>query len=254
MLRRLDGKKVLKVAIFSILGIASIFALYLVLLCHPGFFFRHTFSRKGITLYSDEPIFSRTAEQVLTGVEERLTRSPLFRSRPGAGIRVYICNRRWRFILFANYRYHVGGLTYPPLSNNIFLRRVDFDADCLINPSGTPVPGERTLTYFITHEIMHTLIADELGALAYWRLPDWKNEGYCDHVAKGASFQFDRAIEQLRSGDREMDPQRSGLYLRYNLLVAYLLEYKGISVYEMLNQEIEPVNLEAEILGGKHGS
>jgi hypothetical protein len=254
MRRRIDGKKVLKAAIFSILGIASIFALYIVLLCHPGFFFRHTFSRGGITLFSDEPIPSRSAEQVLRGAEQRLARSPLFRSRSGAVIRVYICNRRWRFILFANYKYHVGGLTYPPLSNNIFLRAVDFDADRLIGKSGTPVPGERTLTYFITHEIMHTLIADELGAFAYWRLPDWKDEGYSDHVAKGATFQYDHALEQLRRGDREMDPLRSGLYLRYNLRVAYLLEQKGISAQEMLKQGFEPKNLEAEMLGGKHGS
>ena len=129
------------------------------------------------------------------------------------------------------------------------MRAVDFDADRLIGPSGTPVPGERTLTYFITHEIMHTLIADELGALAYWRLPDWKDEGYSDHVAKGASFHFDHAIEQLRSGDREMDPRRSGLYLRYNLLVAYLLEQKGISVHEMLNQEFEPVESRGRNVG-----
>ena len=116
------------------------------------------------------------------------------------------------------------------------------------------MPGERTLTYFIAHEIMHTLIADELGAIAYWRLPDWKNEGYSDYIAKGASFDFDHALALLRSGAREMDPLKSGLYLRFNLLVAYLLELKGISVHDMLNQEYEPLRLEAELLGGKHGS
>jgi hypothetical protein len=252
--RRPGRKKALRAAILSISGILSLGALYLVLLCHPGGFFRHAFTHGAITVYSDEPIASRSAERVLNEVEQRLACSPLFGTRSGAGIRIYICNRRWRFILFANFKYHVGGLTYPHLSNNIFLRAVDFDADRLIGPSGTPVPGERTVTYFITHEIMHTLIADELGALAYWRLPDWKDEGYSDHVAKGASFQYDHALGQLRSGDREMDPRKSGLYLRYNLRVAYLLDRKGISVHELLNQEFEPVNLEAEMLDGKHGS
>ena len=119
---RTGRKKALKAAIISILGILSLGALYLVLLCHPGLFFRHSFTQDDITLYSDEPIPARAADQVLKGVEQRLARSPLFRPRSGAPIRVYICNRRWRFILFANYKYHVGGLTYPPLSNNIFLR------------------------------------------------------------------------------------------------------------------------------------
>ena len=47
------------------------------------------------------------------------------------------------------------------------------------------------------------------------------------------------ALAQLRRGDPEMDPQRSGLYLRYNLLVAYLLDRKRISVHEMLSQEFD---------------
>jgi hypothetical protein len=96
------------------------------------------------------------------------------------------------------------------------------------------------------------LLADHLGALAYWRLPDWKDEGHSDHVAKGTSLQYDHALEQLRSGAPEMDPRRSGLYPRYNLLVAYLLDRKKISVREMLDQEFDPARLELEMLGGNH--
>jgi hypothetical protein len=43
-------------------------------------------------------------------------------------------------------------------------------------PSGNEVPGERTLGYFIAHEVTHTLIADRLGVIAYWRLPVWKEK------------------------------------------------------------------------------
>ena len=92
------------------------------------------------------------------------------------------------------------------------------------------MPGERTLSYYIGHEITHVLLARELGALKQWQLPAWKNEGYADLVAKGGEFDYERAREQLRRGDRELDPKRSGLYLRYHLLVAYLLERKGLSV------------------------
>ena len=47
-----------------------------------------------------------------------------------------------------------------------------------------------------------------------------------------------------------MDPQRSGLYLRYSLLVAYLLNHSGIPLEVMLGREFEPADLEREILGG----
>ena len=45
-----------------------------------------------------------------------------------------------------------------------------------------------------------------------------------------------------------MNPKSSGLYLRYHLLVAHLLDKKGIRVHEMLSQTFEPVELERQIL------
>ena len=53
---RLNRKKIARAVLFSILGIVVVFAMYLVLLCHPGLFFRYSFTHGGITLYSDEPI------------------------------------------------------------------------------------------------------------------------------------------------------------------------------------------------------
>jgi hypothetical protein len=247
-------KRLIKAAILSVLAVFGCLALYLALLRHPGLFFRHTFAERSITLYSDEPIPSGSAEGVLERVEQRLARSPLFHPRSGDDIRIYICNRSWRFVLFANYRYNVGGLTYPPLSNNIFLRAANFDADRLIGPSRKEVAGERTLSYFIAHEITHTLTGNELGPFSYWSLPVWKDDGYSDYIAKGASFDYDDALAQLRRRDPKMDPRRSGLYLRYNLLVAYLLDRKRISVQEMLSHDFDRASLEAEMLAENHGS
>ena len=160
---------------------------------------------------------------------------------------------RWRFILFANIRHHVGGLTYPPLSNNIFLRGADIDANRLIGPSGNEVPGERTLSYYIATEAIHTLIFDELGGVAYWRLPRWKNRA-TPITSPGGRISITNVGDQLRRGDHEMDPKQSGLYLSYNLLIAYLLDHQGIRVNELLKQDIDPEPLEVEILKGKHGS
>ena len=92
------------------------------------------------------------------------------------------------------------------------------------------------------------------GAVGYWRLPVWKNEGYSDHIAKGTSFDYDLAMAQLRRRDPEMDPQQSGLYLRYNLLVAYLLNHKRVGVHQMLSQEFDTASLEAEMLRSNHES
>ncbi len=123
-----------------------------------------------------------------------------------------------------------------------------FDANCLVGYSGKETTGPRTLSCYIAHEIMHTLLARRLGIVNQWRLPDWKNEGYSDLVAKGGDFDYEQAREQLRRGDRELDPKRPGLYLRYHLLVAYLLDHKGISLDDLLSRDFDPARLEAEIL------
>jgi len=240
-------KTLIRTALAAVVGILTAAALYLLLLRHPGLFFGHTFNDGILTLYSDEPI-PPAAQRVLKVAEARLERSPLMRNRAPRDFSIYICNRKWRFVSFANTRYKVGGLTYPPLSNNIFLRGVHFDANRLIGPSGNEVPGARTLSYYIAHEVVHTLVADHLGVVAHWRLPSWKNEGYADYIAKGNDFDFDRAVAQFRRGDRELDPVRSGLYLRYHLIVAYLLDFKGVGVRQMLTQQFDQRLVEAEIL------
>jgi hypothetical protein len=245
---KLNRRKIVKTALFSILGIVVVFALYLVLLCHPGLFFRYAFTQGGITLYSDEPIPPEAAGRVLDIVERRLARSPMASPDRVKDLRLYICNRRWRYVLFANLRYKTGGLAYSLITDNIFLREAHFEANRLVNYSGREVPGERTLSYYLAHEITHVLVARGLGGLKQWQLPAWKNEGYADLVAKGGEFDYERAREQLRQGDRELDPKRSGLYLRYHLLVAYLLERKGISVGDLFSREFDPASLEAEIL------
>ena len=245
---RLNRRKIAKVAAFTTLGIAGIVVLYLGLLCYPGLFFTYSFTREGITLFSDEPIPPEPAERILEDVERRLVRSPLATPPLAKDLRVYICNRRWRFVLFANTKYKAAGLAYAPLAGNVFLREVHFDANRLVGYSGKEAAGARTLSYYIAHEIMHILVARELGVVKQWLLPAWKNEGYADLVAKGGDFDYEQVREQLRRGDRELDPKRSGLYLRYHLLVAYLIERKGISVDEMLKGEFDPAQLEGEIL------
>jgi hypothetical protein len=245
---KLDRKRIVRATMFVTLGLVILFVAYLVLLCHPGPFFGYTFARGGITVFSDEPIPPESAGRILEEVERRLALSPLAAPPRSEDLHIYICNRGWRFVLFANYRCNVGGLTYSPLTDNVFLRGVHFDANRLIGPSGNEVPGERTLSYFVAHEVGHVLLGRELGIVKYWQLPSWKNEGYADLVAKGEDFDYERAREQLRNGDRELDPQRSGLYLRYHLLVAYLLERKGISVGDLLSREFDPARLEEEIL------
>jgi len=233
-----------RIARHLLASLLLLFIAYAALLVFPQPFFAYQSRYGNITVYSDRPI-SRALPAVLSEVEERLRKSPL--DDPGLEHRVFICNDNRLFALFTNRKYRVGGVNYLYFTRNIFLRGANIDRNRLIGPPGSEVPGERTLAYFMAHEITHSLVVRYLGRRAYWRLPSWKQEGYADYVARDGDFNFPQQLAAFRRGDREMDPARSGLYLRYQLLVTYLLEKRGITTQALLQIPYDQASLEQEI-------
>jgi hypothetical protein len=155
---------------------------------------------------------------------------------------IYICNSRWRQMVFFGPDYGVGGIAPYPRSPNVFLRDAMIDENRLIGPRGNPVPGDRTLDYFIAHEITHQLTGHAVGPVRYFRMPQWVREGYADYVGKGAAFHYEEARRAFLADVPEMDWKKSGLYWRYNLLVAYLLDRRGWSVQRLL-EDAPPQNV-----------
>ena len=210
---KIKKKPLLKIAA----TIPLICAAILVLLTFPQPLFPTSVSAKNLTLYSDQPFAPASGQQVLELVEAKLANSPLYSAAQKH--LVFICNARWRQRLFFTYNYGVGGVNYYPITTNVFLRDSIIEENCLISPSGSRVPGERTLDYFIAHEIAHSLTGQAVGGIAYHRLPQWKREGYADYVAKGAAFNYDEARRAFLANDPKMDGAKSGLYWRFHLLV-----------------------------------
>lgn len=218
----------------------------MLLLCFPQPLFAYKFSFGNLTLYCDDPI-PVSAEVVLQDVQRRLGRSPLYQDRPK--LNAFVCDHSWRFKFLTNRNSNAGGLAYgfPPW--NVFLRKSDIAENVMFRADGsTPSGPDRPLSYFIAHEITHDLTARFLGSLVFWRLPTWKCEGYADYVGKGGQFDFEKNLELFKRNDSSLNPSQSGLYLRYHLLVAFLLDYKKISTDGMLKQEFDREKLEAEIL------
>jgi hypothetical protein len=213
----------------------------MTLIAFPYPIFSHAFHFENITVYSDQSI-SPALLPILNDVQARLRRSPL--NDPTLQHRVFICNKGWLFTFLANADYRAGGVNKTWLNQNIFLRRSDIEKNRLISPSGREVPGERTLAYFITHEIAHSLEVHLLGRYAYIRLPAWKREGYADYVARDSGFVFAKRLAAFQNNAPEMDPQRSGLYLRYQLFVSYLLNVVHITPEEMLTDSFAETALD----------
>jgi hypothetical protein len=229
-------------------ALVALFVFYLALLCFPEPFFTCSVSASNLTLYSDVPFAEGDGRRVLEIAAQKLERSPLYSQSTHHSI--FICNARWRQMLFFNKEYGVGGVNYYPLTSNVFLRNAIISDDLLISTSGRPVAPDRPLDYFIAHEIAHTLAKNAAGSYHHLSLPEYVREGYPDYIAKGSAFNYEEARSAFLSGAPEMDRWRSGLYLRYHLLVAHLLDKEGWSIERLLKNPPEQASVEEAIKSG----
>jgi hypothetical protein len=218
---------------------------YAGLLAFPEPLFYWSIRAADLTLYSDRYFPPEAGRRVLELTHAKLASSPLFRA--GDHYEIFVCNARWRQRLFFGLNYGVGGLNYYPITSNVFIRDSLIDQDRVVAPSGKLVGPDRPLNYYAAHEITHTLAKRAVGWYCHFKLPRWIREGYADYVGKGSSFKYADAERAFASDAREMDPQKSGLYLRYNLLVAHLLNKEHWTVERLFSEPIDQKTIEALI-------
>ncbi len=219
------------------------FGLYIALLLRPGPLFAHEARYANVVLHAPQRLPAQAAH-VARAAHERIARSPFFSASDQ--YHVYLCDTPALYAL-VSLKPGTGGVAQVYLDGNVFLRPSAVERDRLIGPLGRDVPGERTLTYYIAHELTHTMVARQLGRRAYHALAAWQQEGYADYVAKAGAFDFGAMQAAFRAGERELDPVRSGLYLRYHLLTAHALERQRSSPEQLLGQPRPSEPLEAEL-------
>lgn len=212
------------------LGMLIGFAAYGAIHAHPQPLFVHDLTVGTIVAHAREP-FPANAEALLREVEARIQTSPLYRA--DARHHVFFCGTPAVYAFFNPQHPGTGGETYFWLGNHVFIRPVDFATDRLIGPSGKPVAPPRTLVYFVAHELTHAMTMDAVGLHAYLSLERWKLDGYADFVAL-PEFDVADARKKLRRGDAELDPERSGLYRRWQLQVHDALE-SGLTVEQLMS-------------------
>jgi hypothetical protein len=210
-------------------GALAIGGAYALLLTYPRPLFAYELRHARIVLHADRPV-PEAVRATLERVRARLDRATIV--DPERVQHVFVCQSRWRFALFARNNYRAGGIANVYVGQNVFLRESDMEHDRLIGPSGLPAPADRPLSYFIAHEIMHIEHGRLLGRLGYLRLPRWADDGHADYVAR--DIDLAQALKGLKSGARELDPAQSGLYVRYHLMVAYLVDKKRIEPRALL--------------------
>jgi hypothetical protein len=160
---------------------------------------------------------------------------------------VFLCDTPALFGLFTLWNHRAGGVATTWANSNVFIRPSSIERGRVIGASGIEKGGERTLAYYIAHEITHAMTADRMGRYASYRLAAFQREGYADYVALVPPVDVERGRRELFAGAPDMDPQRSGHYDRYRLLVGYLLQERHFSVERLLGEPLVRTRVEAEL-------
>lgn len=215
------------------------------LILFPQPLFAYSVTHGQFQIWSDRPIDPHITA-VLDDAAQRIATSELH--DPEARFRIFICNEPWRLFLLAR-NSQVGGSADTVLTHNIYLREADIAANRIIPPSGELADAAaRPLSYFIAHEAGHVMQARTFGRLMEFRYPDWLTEGYADHVGKGGRFALEENARLMRVGDPSLEYSRSGLYRRYHLLVAFLIDRRGRTVRSLFDAPPDQADVEAEVL------
>ncbi len=225
-------------------GPLAVLLAYAAVALTPSLVFAHSLRVENLVLHSRTPL-PPEATGLLQRVQARVRQSPAFERADTYD--VFLCDTPGLFAFFVPWAPDVGAVSLVGVTGNIFVRPSVIERDRLVSPLGTDVPGERTLTYYLAHEVTHTAMARRLGRIGYQRLEPWQQEGIADFIGKAGAFDFEAMRAALRAGDEALAPEKSGLYLKYQLVVEALLR-EGNTLEALSTPGFDAREVERELL------
>ena len=210
------------------LGIVAV--AYLALLYFPQPLFAYTTIYKGFEVHSREPL-DGGIEKVLDSAEERLKTSPIYDGtvrRP-----IYLTGGFGTYTLLSHKAYNSFANSVP-FVNNIFINKTDV-AGNRVTMNRTK-NNSRSLSGVIAHEVTHLLIRKRYGTIAATLQPAWKNEGYCEYIARDTTIPIEEGLRLWRE-----NPSDDTLYrtIKYHAMVKYLLEKEILTVDELFTKDLD---------------
>lgn len=215
-------KKVFGVLRKIILIIIVLVAIYILTLCFPEPFFKNKIVVGNFIVYSNQEIPIEINEIIKTA-KTRIEKSEIYNKNLKA--KLFITNNDWRWRYFTNIHYKVGALAYVGI-DNIFFRKVDIKTNRLYGNSGKVAAGDRTLDYFIAHEITHLLEFKSRPWYKYSIKENWIQEGYCEYIGHD-SQNYETSLKYYLKVPENTGAKR---YTRLRTMVVYLLEKEKINI------------------------
>jgi hypothetical protein len=246
--RKSKLNKALGLTVKVIAGLVLIGLLWLGSLAFPQPAFRHYYAYGGYRVWSDRPI-DPSINKVLDDATRRLKTSTLY--EPDKPIRIFFCNDSWRLWWWGqSFGSKMAGATDTWLTRNIYLREADIPGNRILRTGNThPMldQAQRPLSYYIAHEATHALESRAFGRLMSVTYPQWLKEGYADYVGKAGDFDLDENRRLFVAGDRLLDFRATGLYRRFHLETAWLLDRKHQDIRQIFAHPPQQATVDAEL-------
>lgn len=223
--------------LYIIIILATVFIVFILF---PNLsFYRHYVSYKQFSIYADIEI-NNTIYNILDDVEEKLKNSEIYDNK--LTFKIFISSDFKTYSIFSPSLKDAFAATYP-IINNIFISKTDIENNLVQRNASED--NERSLSSVLAHEITHILIEKEIGIKANKRLETWKKEGYCEYISGESRLNLRAAIKKIYEGSNSFSPAFS--YLKYRLLVTYLLDVKGYTFHSLVETEFDFRRLEEEL-------
>lgn len=214
MIRKLTGGRA------SLLVGAALFVLASPLFAPQLLAFPHRVETPIGTVWSERPVDRALLDRVVAHTRQRLATSPIAganEQRP-----IFLTDGGWRWHWLAISARGSFALTRP-LTSAVVVNRIDGSGT--VRNGGT-IGGERELAPVIAHEFTHGTIRRHFGLIRTAMFPQWKVEGYCDHVAGESSLDA-ATVERLEASGTK---HPALVYYHGRQRVAAELERNGGSV------------------------
>jgi len=216
-------------------------AIFVAFIFFPNLsFYRHHISYKQFKIYADVEIDDAIYE-ILDKVEKQLKTSEIYDN--DLSFKIFISSGFKPYSIFSPSYKDAFAVTYP-IINNIFISKTDIKNNLVQRDAEEDY--ERSLTSVIEHEVTHKLIENEIGIKANRKLETWKKEGYCEYVSGESKLNLKAGIKKVYKDSNSSSVAFS--YLKYRILVTFLIDIKGHSFQSLVETEFDLKQLETELV------
>jgi hypothetical protein len=221
--------------------VSAIAVAYLLLLYFPQPLFGYSMAQESYRIHAREPLGPEVT-LVLESAEARLRHSPIYDASMTR--HVYLTDGFGTYALLSHKAYKSFANSVPFI-DNVIVNKSDVGADRVFLNRETN--NSRSLSGVIAHEVTHLFIRQRYGTIKSSGMPTWKNEGYCEYIARDSTMTLDEGIRLWLENPSDDSRYR---YIKYHLMVKHLLEYEMVTVDDLFTKSFDEDEVAARTISG----